>query len=425
MQNGRVTRSRRVAVIGVLIALTAGACAAKSSSDTSGTTAKSGGGSTTTAKVVTSSRGYNGTTLLVAGIGGLTNFAGADLGAQARFKRANDTHELPYRIKYAEFADDKNDPATAISEVRRLVTQEKVFAIVPNFSAVNPGQYLNSQHVPYVGYAFDNTYCTQKPSTSIYGFGWGGCLVPENPPVLPDSYAPLYAYVSKKTGKKTPSIVLFSNDTASGARADMYAYSARGAGFDVVYAKGAVPETASDYTPYVQQWMTADHGKPPDAMYCLMAVQCIGVWAAVKAAGFTGTFQTSLYSDLLLKPLAGTVSSSQYNASPNPGLSKLEADLEAVKPGTKLSSLNAAAYFSADMFIQALKKVGTDVTPEAVQQALSNQTWQISGFAGPTKYPASSVATTPACSMLLLDADGTKWQPVVPYKCYTKQWPTH
>src|SRR5205814_2199474 len=98
---------------------------------------------------------------------------------------------------------------------------------------------------------------------------------------------------------------------------------------------------------------------------------------AVKAAVFKGTFQTSLYSDLLLKPLAGTVSSSQYNASPNAGLTKLEADVDAVKPGTKLIGLNAAAYFSADMFIQALKKVGTNVTPEAVQQALATQTWEI------------------------------------------------
>jgi ABC-type branched-subunit amino acid transport system substrate-binding protein len=37
------------------------------------------------------------------------------------------------------FADDRADPTQATSEVRRLVTQEQVFSIVPDLSAVNPG----------------------------------------------------------------------------------------------------------------------------------------------------------------------------------------------------------------------------------------------------------------------------------------------
>jgi ABC-type branched-subunit amino acid transport system substrate-binding protein len=417
----RRRRRRRIAAIGLLLAITTSACGSSTSSGSSG----DDGGSQTTTKVVKSSRGYDGTTMRVAGVGGLSNFAGADLGAQARFKRANDTNELGYQIEYLEFADDKNDPATATSEIRRLVTQEKVFAIVPDLSAVNPGAYLNAQHVPYVGWAFDATYCTQRPSTELYGFGYDGCLVPNNPPLMPNLFAPLYTYVSSKTGKKKPSIVLFSSDTASGSNASNFAYAAKGAGFDVVYARGVIPTTASDYTPYVQQWMNADHGGPPDAMYCMLTVQCLGIWDALKAAGFKGTFQTSLYNDLLLKPLAGTVASNAYDASPNAGLKQLESDLEALKPGTKVSSLNASAYFAADMFMQALKTVGTNVTPEAVQQALAHQTWEIKGFAGPTKYPASTVVATPICSMLLEDTDGTKWEPVVPYKCYTEQFPTH
>jgi ABC-type branched-subunit amino acid transport system substrate-binding protein len=51
-----------------------------------------------------------------------------------------------------------------------------------------------------------------------------------------------------------------------------------------------------------------------------------------------------------------------------------------------VSATNAYAYFSADMFIEAIKNVEGDITPESVQQALANQTWEIEGFVGPVEY---------------------------------------
>lgn len=371
---------------------------------------------------VPSVRGFDGTTIRTAGIGGATNFTNADLGTKARYQRANETNELKgIKLEYTEFADDKQDPATATSEVRRLVTQEGVFAIVPDLSAVNPGDYLNQQHVPYIGWAFDNTYCSVKPTTALYGFGYNGCLVPATPPVMPNNFANSYTYVHQKTGKKHPTIVLFSNDNQSGKNATRFqATSAQGAGFKVVYAKGTVPITTADYTPYVQEWLAAAGGQEPDLMYCLLTVQCLPILEAINAAGFKGTFQTPLYTDILVKPLKGTVASVAYNVAPNAGLTQMQKDLEAVKPGTKVSSQNAAAYFAADMLIQALKKVGKNITPEAVQKALANQTWAIKGLVGPTKYPASTVVSSLSCNTLAEDTDGTAWTTAEPYTCSSK-----
>jgi ABC-type branched-subunit amino acid transport system substrate-binding protein len=322
-----------------------------------------------------------------------------------------------------EFADDRQDPATATSEVRRLVTQEQVFALVPNLSAVNPGDYLNEQHVPYVGMAYDSTYCTQEPDDSIYGFGYNGCLVPDDPPVTPDGFGPLYDYVRERTGEDEPSIALISSDSQSGQTSSrLQSVGARGAGFDVVYAEAAVPAQTSDYSPYVQAWLGADGGDAPDAMACLMTIQCIDAWAAVKAAGYEGAFQTPLFSEQLIEPLAGTLSTAFYNTEPNDGLSQMQADLDALEPGTEATSLNAYAYFAADMFIQAVKAAAPDITPESVQQALANQTWQIEGLVGPVEYPASTVAPTPACFALLEDT-GTEWRVVRPYECSDTTYP--
>jgi ABC-type branched-subunit amino acid transport system substrate-binding protein len=419
----------RVWVAG-LLAVTLAAVACSSSGSKSGALSSSGAasGSTTTGSVAVAkpSRGFDGTTIKVAGLGLLSSFAGADVGTEARFMRANDTNELNgIKLQFVEFADDQGDPAVALSEARRLVTQDQVFAIVPDLSPVNPGAYLTSQQVPWVGYAFDGTYCSTSPSTSLWGFGFDGCLVPTDPPYVPDSLAELYKYISAKTGKTNPTAVLFSNDDQSGANSTrLDAVAATGAGFKVVYAQGTVPMVVSDYTPYVQQWFSADGGKQPDVLVCLLAVQCVGVWEAVKAEGFTGTFFSTLGGvAALAKAFSGTVTESIYNTQPNPGLTQMEADLQAFKPGTQpVGYSNVPAYFAADMFIQALKKVGRDITPRAVQQALATQTWSIPGLVGPTDYPASTVGASPACSELLLD-DGTNYNIVEPYACSTKTFP--
>ena len=420
----RTSGTGRIVVIAVVAAMVAIACSSSKKTGTSSASPTSG--APTTAGTVTTGRGFDGTTIKVAGIGDAVGFGDADLGTKARFQRANNTNELNgIKLDYLEFAADKQDPATATSEARRLVTQDQVFAIVPDLSAVNPGPYLNEQHVPYIGWAFDGTYCSPTPSTSLYGFGYSGCLVPSNPSVMPDSYENLFKFTAMKSGKQKPSIVLFSNDNQSGKNSARFqATSAQGAGFNVVYAKGSVPITTSDYTPYVQAWLTADGGKPPDAIYCLLAVQCIPIWAAVKAAGYKGVFQATLGAiPSLLKPLAGTVTIGFYNNEPNAGLTQMQTDLNAVKSGTAVSSANAAAYFAADMFIQGLKTLGKNITPERLQQALAKQTWTIPNFVGPTKYPGATVSSLEACTSLIENADGTAWNTVESYSCSDKTFP--
>jgi len=373
---------------------------------------------------VRSVRGFDGKTVTVAGLGLASNFEAAAVGAIARFNRANDTNELKgIKIKYTEFADDKGDPATATSEARRLVTQEGVFAIVPDFSPVNPGPFFNQQHVPYVGYAFDDTYCSQKPTTKLYGFGYSGCSVPADPPYVPDAGANNYSYISKKTGKQHPTAVLFSNDNQSGKTSSQVAATEyEGAGFKVVSAKGNVPMTTTDYTPYVTDWLTADGGKQPDTISCLLATQCLPIWTQLKAAGFTGTYWTPLALDIFAKPLEGTIGLSQYNTEPNPALTQMNKDLDKARNGKPLGIFTQQAYFAADMFIKGLKKLGKNITPEGLQKVLSTQTWEIKGLVGPTKYPKATVVSYPLCSGLTL-SDGTKWNVVVPYTCSTKTYP--
>ncbi len=379
------------------------------------TTVSSGGGGG-------SARGYDGSTIKVAGLATASLFGGAADGAQARFKRFNETNEIPgVKIKFVELADDSGDPASALSAARRLVTQDQVFAIVPDISQFNPGAYLTAQKMPFVGWGIDNAFCSATPSTSVWGFGYSGCLTSTVAPRATDSLGPLYTYVKTKTGQSKPTIAIISADTASGKSAAKYnAASAEGAGFEVVYAKGTVPATTSDFSPYVAQLMSANKGHAPTVIDCLLTSQCVQAWQALKGVGFTGTyFQPLGPTDAVAKTLAGTVTETFWNLQPNAGYSQMLADFSAYKAGLQpVAYSTVPGYLGADMFVQGLKKLGKNITPSALQKALSTQTWQIPNFVGPTKYPASTVLSTPACLGLLMDnADGSGFTPLSPYAC--------
>src|SRR5262249_8727512 len=67
-------------------------------------------------------RGFDGKTVTVAALGKKAQLPNMEQGAKARIKRFNDTNELKgIKIDYKEYADDKLDPSTALSEARRLV----------------------------------------------------------------------------------------------------------------------------------------------------------------------------------------------------------------------------------------------------------------------------------------------------------------
>jgi ABC-type branched-subunit amino acid transport system substrate-binding protein len=388
---------------------------------------------TTGAGAVPSVRGFDGTTITVAGLGIKAQFANAETGARARIQRFNDDNEIKgIKIKYAEFADDKQDNATALSEARRLVSQVGVFALVGDVSQFNPGDYFTQQQVPFFGFAFDKSYCSTKVNKSLWGFGYNGCLVNPSPSVIPDSGANPYAYVSKETGKKNPTLAVFANDTDSGKTAvTNNAVSYAKAGFKVVAKLNKMPAPPiADYTPYAQDLLQADSGNPPDAILCLLSTDCIQINAQLQANAYKGTFISSLYSDFLTKAMAGTVANALFvpTDQSTPGMNQLKKDVDAVSPGAsgKVDSGMVAGYASTDMFIQALKTVAkkgkSNITPAAVQKVAMNQTWQIKGLAGPTTYPNSTIASSSACSAEV-KSDGTQWTQVVPFTCSTKQYP--
>jgi ABC-type branched-subunit amino acid transport system substrate-binding protein len=378
-----------------------------------------------------STRGFDGTTVTVAGLGIKSQLGGAETGAQARIERFNDSNELKgVKIEFAEFADDKQEPSTALAEARRLVTQVGVFALVADVSANNPGDYFAQQKVPYFGGGFDATYCSSKPSTALWGYSVSGCAIPSAPSFVNDSKRAMYRYVSEKTGKERPTLALVANDNESGKNTiRINGIAATGAGFRVVLQSANRPTQVSDFTPFVQQILNADDGSQPDAVFCLGAVDCLGLYQALEPAGWEGSYFTGLYSDLLVKPLEGAlVNALTVNLNETtPGITQMKKDLDAYQAGlsSKVDLATVYGYTSSDMFIQALKKAAakgkSNITPENVQKVASTMKWSIDGLIGPVQYPKSTVMTFPACSGTSL-SNGDAWVTTEPYTCSPKTY---
>jgi ABC-type branched-subunit amino acid transport system substrate-binding protein len=377
-------------------------------------------------------RGFDGTTIKVAGLGNLTQLPGSEVGARARVQRFNETDELKgVKVEMVAYADDKNDAATSLSEARRLVSQEQVFALVGNTSRVTPGDYLVQNKVPFFGWGTEKAYCHPEITTSEWGFGFSGCQVNPEPSVAIDSNRQLHDYASKKLGKKRPTIALIANDLEAGhSTIELNTVSAKARNFEVIYAKAIIPPPpVGDFSPYAQQLMVADNGKPPDVVRCLATTECLSIYALMTTQGFKGIFNHSLYTDALVKPFAGstvTLASENFAATGIPALDLMKADVEKTKPGQKIDSGVVAGYASTDMFLSVLKKVAKSgkpkITPENIRKAAAKNTWELKGLVGPTVYPTASNRPVPFCSALAI-SDGTKWNTLEDYSCSTKTYP--
>ena len=91
-------------------------------------------------------------------------------------------------------------------------------------------------------------------------------------------------------------------------------------------------------------------------------------------------------------------------------------DVHNIARGLPIDQTVAAGYWSADMFIAALKRTGRQLTVERFVKVTNNGfTYQVADTVGPTKFPAAHNVPTPCGS--LVQSDGAAFSVLVPYTC--------
>jgi Periplasmic binding protein len=373
-------------------------------------------------------RGVSGSQITVSGLVTVLDFGtGIDKAAEARFNQANDNNELPCgrKIKYLPSLDDQGTPDLNLTDIRRQVSQEGVFGIVPALtpSLESGATFINQQHVPTVGWGVAPGFCQPPNPSDMYLFGINGCLVPPNQlyqsNVLAGSMAKLFENQGKTSAQPT-ALIGDDSDASKAGNAGIGGQLAA-VGFKIVYSQNpmpAAPSVVTDFTPYVEAIMTANGGHPPTLVYVTSGpANAFGLSRALQQAGYKGVISHSTYAPQLAAQAKGDTVQNTFatTESNSPAMSQIVSTLHAAGV-TQIGQPELAAYYSADMFIQILKKVGPDLTPQNFQTVAGSFTYSIPGVIGPTYYP-QGYQVGPPCSELVY-SNGVSWSVAVPYACY-------
>ncbi|MDJ0381727.1 ABC transporter substrate-binding protein [Streptomyces sp. G-G2] len=393
--------------------------AAKTSSSPSGASAAAG-----------AIRGVSDTSVKVGGIVSMTSASGyskkdTDLGARARYQRANAEGGINGRvIDYLGAEDDGQDPAKNLAAARKLVQQDKVFAVSPMSSVTFSGaDFLDQQRVPTFGWGTTPAFCGPK-----YIYGFNGCLVPTPGGTLNQTWPEGIAQVLG--GAKGRSVAVIANDSDAGKfGVRTFSQGFASAGFTVSYAKSSVPGTAvpSDWSAYVKDLLSANGGKAPDAVVSVMQTpNNIGLFSALKRAGYQGLLSDPtdydpglLAKDTTKQALDGVHVLLQFEPfeSPDAKMARFKADIKAASGGKEvpLNMHMLTGYMSADLFVSIARKAGRELTVDSFQRAA--QSFSDTGTLVGDRAEPQGQKNSFGCGALVQLKNGA-YEVSVPFKCY-------
>ena len=375
-------------------------------------------------------RGVTAESIKVGGIVSMTTASGyskkdTDLGARARYERANAEGGVNGRkIEYLGAEDDGQDPARNLAAARKLVQQDQVFAVAPMSSVTFSGDdFLDGQKVPTIGWGTLPSFCGPK---HLYGFN--GCLVPMPGGTLNQTWPEGLAAVLG--GAKGKSVALLAGDNDAGKFGiRTFTQGFKAAGFQVSYAKAAVPATSlpSDWSAYTKEILRSAGGKAPDAVISVMQTPYnIGLFTALKRSGYKGLLSDPtdydpglLAKDATRQALDGVHVLLQFQPfeADTPAMRQFKADIKKAAGGKEvpLNMHMMTGYMSADLFLSIAAKAGKDLTVDSFQKAAS--TFSDAGTLVGDRAEPRGQKESFGCGALVRLKNG-RYEIAVPFKCY-------
>jgi branched-chain amino acid transport system substrate-binding protein len=373
-------------------------------------------------------RGVTDDSITVGGLGHAAFFQDSAVGAQARFDRANNSNEIPggRKINFLGFRDDGSDPSKNLDEGRKLVQEDEVFAVVPvSTPFLGASDFFAQNKTPFIGWGIASGFC-ENP----FGFGFSGCLTPEDPKTAASTWGELIKKGPFNGDSKGKTAAVISEDNDSGrAGVKVITASAKAGGFKVVYNKNPVPPppaAVSDYTPFANEIMSSNNGRPPDVVFVVTAFSNVtGIQSKLTELGYQGVLTNAVgYDPRLASQFTGSSTFIQFNAfesaqQGNTAMQQIIEEIRAVKPDQMLTQPVLAGYLSADMFVQMLKKTGKKLTDTSFLRAANkNFKYEPKDIAGPITFPSGH--TRGGTCGTLVESDGANYTIRVPFDCYKR-----
>jgi hypothetical protein len=382
----------------------------------------------TSARPERQTRGVTDDTITVGGLGYAAFYQDSAVGAQARFDKANNNNEIPggRKINFLGFRDDGSDQNKNLDEGRKLVQDDQVFAAVPVITPfLGASDFFAQNKTPFIGWGIASGFCANP-----FGFGFSGCLTPEDPKTAASTWGDLIKKGNFNNNAKGKTAAVIAEDNDSGkAGVEVISASAKSAGFKVVYSKNPIPPlpaTVSDYTPFANEIMSSNKGRPPDAVFLTLAVNNVtGLQNKLLELGYQGVLTNAVgYDPRLATGFVGSSVFIQFNAfesaqQGNTAMQQIIDEIRAVKPDQMLTQPALAGYLSADMFVAMLKKTGKNLTETRFLRAANrNFKYELKDVVGSISFPAGHEQGG-TCGTLV-ESDGTNYTIRVPFDCYKR-----
>ena len=374
----------------------------------------------TSGRAPPATRGVTDTRIKVGGLGQLARYGAADIGAAARFERANAQGGVHGRtFEYLGMRDDAGVGATNAEIAATLVEKDEVFALVPvvtpDLGAVPD---LVARRVPYFGWPISSNFCGNR-----LGFAFTGCMFPAGGETTSNAWGVLVqAAFGPQSSGRTAAIVT-ENTTSGQYFLRTVTAGVQSAGIRVVSQSSTLPiPAAGDFAALAQQLLTSSAGAAPDAIFVMASYpNVVQLRQALRAAGFLGVFTNTVeYEPGLTASATGSfvmsTTAAVESAATNPAMAQLVADVNKVAPGQPIDQSVVAGYWSADLFITAVERTGRNLTTRRlVRKANDGFTYLVESTVGPVDFPGAH--DEPAPCGTLVQSNGSAYVVAVPYRC--------
>jgi branched-chain amino acid transport system substrate-binding protein len=345
-------------------------------------------------------------------------------GAQAYFDMINEQGGVNGRkIKIVAKLDDATDATRNASQARALNEQKHVFAVLPVASPLFPGgTYLQQHNVPTFGWHINPEW---SPGPSM--FGQDGSFIDFT------GVSTFYGYLAKQINAKKIAIFAYnvsqSRDCATGAEKSFKQY-----GFDVAFNDSSLAFGTTSLDADVQR--VKDAGV--DFVTTCMDVSGNTLLSrTLRRAGLNNVRQfwptgydaqaLAQFQDLYEGVYFRTGFVPFEEASLSPGMTQFMTEMKKRFPNTRLSEVVVAGWLNADLFVNALKAVGKDVTRQKVIDTINAMTdYTGNQIEGPVNWTIAHTQSNPTDCDAYLQVQHGKFTPIYkqPFVCYPHASPT-
>ena len=364
------------------------------------------------ARSTTATQGVTRHAIVVGGILGDSTSKGAEIGAQARFARANALGGVGGRRIVFRGATAVDDPGGGY-EARVTELSGEVFAFVPALGDAVDAPSLARGQIPFFGVA-DPTWVGNRFGFSFVGVGDAAGA----PTVSPTWGLQLRALLGTARAKRVA--IAVDDDAAGTTRADAARRALRQAGF----AAAAPLRVSTASTPSPDLAAIASKlvaGDPVGVLVLTSPGVTAGIVGALVGVGYIGTIGVgeALYSPTTPETASGLTVLVPYAPveAHTSATRRMVVDVDAFAPDTAVTPAIAAGYWSADLFLAALRKVGRRLTVDRFLSVANGGRfrYEVAGTIGRSTWPAMHSQVVPCGA--LLQSDATRYLVVGPFRC--------